>query len=230
MAHPFTADAGQAFLIPNIIPNEKFLPKADYGYVAALRIVGKIFPNRINAYLSPAAGNIAAAYASWQKLGQYHYRLATKDLPTLGNEYRRIFINNDPTEGDYAWPQPDDLTEIQGPPAFDTVLRDIRTIANVYNIHPQILTSAIVQSIASALSTVGAVPGPEWTGWQTAVQYIKYRPDILFGLWGVKGNGYPKSFNHFQGYSTREDYKGGKRGRNGSKKGFKKGRKKRRRY
>lgn len=230
MAHPFTADAGQAFLIPNIIPNERFLPKSDYGYVAALRIVGRIFATRINAYMSPAATQIPAQHLSWQKLGQYHYRQATRELPTLGNEYRRVFINNDPTEANFGWPQPDDLTEIQGPPAFDSVLRDIRNIANVYSIHPQILTSAIVQSIASALSSVGDQPGPEWTGWQTAVNFIKYRPDILFSLWGVKGGGYPRTYNQHQGYAAREDYKLGKRMKNGGKNSFKKGRKKRRRY
>lgn len=180
--------------VPNIAPNERFLPNADYGRVGALKLANNLFKGKSLAYAknAPSANN-AVGEEPWIELGKYHFYLLSRDLEIIGNEGARAALETQPLVGTFKFGKYDPAKESIGPFKQTQVLREIAEAARVYGFPTAILTGAVLTLIKSHLRKADvriSVAEAIRDGYDVA----SYTPGALEGLWGVNALSYPSTF------------------------------------
>lgn len=209
--------------IPNWAPNERFLPNADYGRVGALKLAQNVFGTHVFQY-------VIGADTEWGRAGRYHFYLIGKDFGKLSNEKARVELTTTPNYGAFYFGQTNPDIELGGPLYFRQVVTEIVETARIYGFSPQVLTSAVLTHIHGHMvksdypTHIAGMPAYA----QEGARMARYNFPLLEGLWGIRGSGYPSTFNRAKGAAARKDY-GGKGKRNGGKR-RNGGRMKRRRF
>lgn len=198
--------------VPNLAPNERYLPAADYGRVGALKLVEKIYRPSAVQYVN--AGN-----GVFGNVGRYHYYLLGRKLNTRENDGRRAALNVDVAPNSFYYPNYDVTEMVNGPHYFAQALEHLNESARIYQFNPSLVVGAFLTLVNEELTKTTAVgiPGDVL---KDGFNVAKYNPGALESLWGQREIGYPNTYRINRGIAARGDY-GGKRkgkGRKGKKK------------
>lgn len=208
---------------PNLAPAKSQLPNADYGRVAALKLVDTVFPTQIQAYVNGDAGQSQ----SWGNAGRFHYYILGRSNKLARNEFTRAGLNRAPAYDDFEHPILNVQNETEGPLYFRKVLSEVGELSRVYGIPFQTLTSAVLNQIYGVLQAMppaapAALTPAQREGWLAARMNFAY----LESMWGIRRATIPKTMNMNSGIASRQTYKKSRRRYKRNRRGFKK----RRRY
>lgn len=202
---------------PNLGPAKNILPNADYGRVAALKLVNTVFPNQLEAYVNGDLANNATTL-HWGEAGRYHYHLLGKNTQLSQNEFLRANLAQAPQYGSFQLPVVNAARERDGPIYFRQVLSEISEMSRVYGIPFQTVTGAVLNILYGRFATHDFTPpvaltDAEKRGWSS----IKSNMGILESLWGIRRLKTPKTFYknvNAQGLSiaSRQTYRKSRRG------------------
>jgi hypothetical protein len=204
--------------VPNLAPNERYLPAADYGRVGALKLAQKIFSSKALEYLG-------ATNSIFGRAGRYHFFTLGRRHNTAINEGQRAELTADPNYGTWFFPEHNEDIQTRGPISFAYVLEELTEVANIYGFNPSLVVGAfltLVHKDILLLDPPATLNASEQSGFNSA----KYNFQVLEALWGMGKTGYPMTYRADKHIASKQDYGGkGKRGKKGRK-----GKKKRRRY
>lgn len=193
MANDWRDQVNFASNYPNLAPPKNLLPNADYGRVAALKLVEKIFDDHILAYISqtPTVANTQA----WAIAGRYHYYLLGRNQQLQTNEAKRASLPGAPTYGSYVFPALNLDLETQGPIYFRKVLQEIGEMSRTYGIPFGTITSAVLTMIHAGV-VAGNVDNLAQWNYELREGYIMARGNfgLIESLWGTRRGTFPKTF------------------------------------
>lgn len=205
--------------VPNLAPNERYLPAADYGRVGALKLVEKIYKGNAASYVS------ATSFGGddWAQLGNYHFYLLGRRLNIRKNDGTRAGLNREIQANDYVYPDYSPSLMLNGPHLMAKALEHLNESARIYGFNPSLVVGAFLTLVNAELvksSNVGIAGNIQQDGFNVA----KFNAGALESLWGQGSTGFPNTYRSTKGIAARGDYGGKGGGRRKGKRGKKRSR------